>query len=236
MRRTELFGYAYPETLGLSYPLSKGARDALTKTVKETYPSAAEAIAKSKREDPTAGAGLLPQAAILKQIHTQHLKATTDELQKLASKLPEEDKLIEQFSGPTQPYLHKFAPDNTFLEWIVNIKAQRHALDGQYSVHVFLDAVEDTNVALWPLSPHHVGTFAPLGQASGTGCTKCQVDQADNREVTGQIPLTLALMERYLAGLVDDLSVEKVAPYLTKNLHWRVVKVSYRCGTTIQRL
>ncbi|KAH7353162.1 common central domain of tyrosinase-domain-containing protein [Pyrenochaeta sp. MPI-SDFR-AT-0127] len=224
VRRTEVFGYAYSETLSLSYPLSDDAKGALTKIVRETYPSAAEAIANSKREDPKAGAGLLPQAAILKQIHTKNLKATTDELQILASKLPEENKLIEQFSGPDQPYLHKLAPDNEFLEWIVNIKAQKHALGGQYSVHVFLDAVEDANVALWPLSPHHVGTFAPLGQASDTGCTKCQVDQADHREVTGQIPLTLALMERYLAGLIDDLSVEKVVPYLTKNLHWRVVK------------
>jgi hypothetical protein len=55
------------------------------------------------------------------------------------------------------------------------------------------------NVALWPFSPNHVGTFATLGQGDQTACAKCQQGQADRTQVTGQIPLTLALTERYLA-------------------------------------
>lgn len=45
-------------------------------------------------------------------------------------------------------------------------------------------------------------------------------------EVTGQIPLTLALTERYLAQMIPDLRAETVVPYMTKNLHWRVEAVS----------
>lgn len=55
------------------------------------------------------------------------------------------------------------APDNRYLEWMTNIKAQKHTLDGAYSVHVFLGPVDEENVALWPAAPTHVGTFAPLG-------------------------------------------------------------------------
>ena len=65
--------------------------------------------------------------------------------------------------------------------------------------------------------------FSALGQGSETGCEKCKVDQAERIEVTGQIPLTLALVERYQAGLVDNLTPGDVEPYLAQNLHWRVV-------------
>ncbi len=49
------------------------------------------------------------------------------------------------------------------------------------------------------------------------------VDQAERIEVTGQISLTLALVERYQAGLVDGMTPEVVEPYLAQDLHWRVV-------------
>ena len=77
---------------------------------------------------------------------------------------------------------------------------------------------------LWPISPHHVGTFVPLGQRQGTGCQKCQGDQRDHVEITGQIPLTLALVECYLAGILPDLNEDRVIKYLTKNLHWNILR------------
>jgi tyrosinase len=42
-------------------------------------------------------------------------------------------------------------------------------------------------------------------------------------EVTGQIPLTIALAERYFAGELDSLQEEDVIKYLQTNLHWEVV-------------
>jgi tyrosinase len=79
--------------------------------------------------------------------------------------------------------------------------------------------------------PTHVGTFAPLGQPEDTSCEKCQEDQENALEVTGQIPLTVALVERFLAGIIHDLSPTHVVPYLQKNLHWRVVDVSHHFGS-----
>ena len=110
---------------------------------------------------------------------------------------------------------------------MTNIKAQKHTLGGAYSVHVFLGPVDEENVALWPAAPTHVGTFAPLGRSSETSCGKCQQDQRDHTEITSQIPLTMALVERYLAGQLRDLTEATVVPYLTQNLHWRVAKVSH---------
>jgi len=144
----------------------------------------------------------------------------------LTEQLPKLETLLDQSIGSDKPYIKDLAKDNKYLEWLVNIKSQRHALDGQYSVHVFLNAVEEGDVSLWPVSPHHVGTFTPFGQASGTGCENCKNQQAEHLEITGQIPLTVALIERYLAGIVQDISAETVVPYLTEHLHWRVESVS----------
>lgn len=54
-------------------------------------------------------------------------------------------------------------------------------------------------------------------------CGKCQDDRANRQQVTGQIPLTIALAERYFAGLIDSLEPGDVTGYLKANLHWEVL-------------
>lgn len=54
-------------------------------------------------------------------------------------------------------------------------------------------------------------------------CAKCQSGRAGRQQVTGQIPLTIALAERYFAGLLDSLDAHDVTEYLKVNLHWEVV-------------
>ena len=226
---TEDFGYSYLETAGLSWPPTESDRAKLLETVGDTYDSMAKYIRQSKKQIPTAGRDLLPNANIAKQIASKKVAPTAASLEKLASNIPEPETLLEESLKPSKPLLRDLAPDNKYLEWIINIKTEKHALGGQYTVHTFLGPPDDeTNPSLWPISPTHVGTFSPFGQASDTGCEKCQQDQRDQTEITGQIPLTLALAERYLAGIIGDLSPEQVTPYLTKNLHWRVIKVSPR--------
>lgn len=113
--------------------------------------------------------------------------------------------------------------NDTYLEWLVNIKAEKHTLEGAYVVHVFLGPVEESEPTKYRLSPYHVGTFAPLGQSEKTSCGKCKVDQQDHVTISGQIPLTVALAERFLAGLIDNLEEQQVVGYLQRNLHWEVV-------------
>jgi tyrosinase len=226
IKRTEPFGYTYPETTGLKYPVSSDARLKLYNTVQSYYTNLPRLIRQSKANDPTAGDFLLPQAAILRQIADTKVKANHVEALQLVSTLPKQEVLLEKSLEPKKPFLKALAPNNEYLEWLVNIKAERHAMGGKFSVHVFLDAVQENDVALWPLSPHHVGSFVPFGQTSDTMCENCKDQQEAHLEITSQIPLTIALVERYLAQIIDNLREDVVVPYLTKNLHWRVESVS----------
>lgn len=224
-RRTQPFGYTYPETADLTYPTPQAQRTELMIKIGDIYTPLAKSIRQSKKDIPTAGAGLLLQANVIGQIVNKELPATTEQLQDIVSKLPSDKALLEKSQGPKKPYLRDLAPDNKYLEWITNIKSEKHALDGSYSVHIFLGPPEETNVELWPVSPTHVGTFAPLGQPKTTHCIRCQDGQRGHTEVTGQIPLTVALVERYLAGIIPDLTPTTVVPYLREQLHWRIAKV-----------
>lgn len=113
-----------------------------------------------------------------------------------------------------------------YLEWITNLKAQKHGLGGVFYVHVFLGEFERDNPSSWRSAPNSVGKFTVLGDTPDTGCGKCKTDRDSQLQITGQVPLTLALVERFLAHELDNLTPEKVVPYLQKNLHWRVTLVS----------
>lgn len=111
------------------------------------------------------------------------------------------------------------------MEWITNLKAQKHGLGGVFYVHVFLGEFEIDNPSSWRSAPNAVGKFTVLGDTSDTVCKKCKTDQDNRLQITGQVPLTLALVERYLSHDLENLTPEKVVPYLQKNLHWRVTLV-----------
>ena len=89
-------------------------------------------------------------------------------------------------------------------------------------MHIFLGDFTSSNSDRWPFDANHVGTFTVLGDSDDTGCEKCQTDQAANLQVTGQVPLTIALLERFLAGIIASLSEDAIVPYLKEKLHWRV--------------
>ncbi|KAL9100136.1 MAG: hypothetical protein Q9163_004452 [Psora crenata] len=224
VKRTQPFGYSYPETAKLPYPVTENARSDLRKDLNRIYPPPAELIRQSKLHVRTAGQDVLSRAHVLSQMKAKEIPATAEKFESLVQALPKQEELLQISLEPSKPVLRDLAPGNKYLEWLTNIKAEKHTLDGAYTVHVFLGPPQEESTSLWPSAPTHVGTFAPLGQSSDTECGKCQDDQRDHTQVTGQIPLTIALIERYLAGIIDDLSEESVVPYLTENLHWRVVK------------
>lgn len=116
--------------------------------------------------------------------------------------------------------------NNKYLEWLVNVKAAKHSLGGNYFVHFFLGNPGDDRPDLYVANPTHVASFSTFGSSETTACEKCKEDQAENLEVSGQIPLTMALAERYLAGHVDSLGVEDVTRFLKEHLHWRVTSIA----------
>lgn len=113
-----------------------------------------------------------------------------------------------------------------YLEWIVNLRVEKHTLGGTFSVHIFLGEFERDDASAWRTTENKVGSFNVLGDGQNTGCDKCKSDRERQLVVTGQVPLTLALAERYLAGDLANLKPESVIPYLQTHLHWRITFVS----------
>ena len=232
VRNPKSFGYTYPELDGVSYPTTPADKAEVLKRIKKLYSPLPMLIQQSKAGVEQAGEILLSQSRVLQQLREDDtpapVPATAAAVKELADELPPAKTLLQQSIGQDKPYLKDLAPHNKYLEWIVNIKSEKHTLGGAYTVHVFLGPPpEEGSVDMWPLHAYHVGTFSPLGQGEETACSKCQDDQADHTEVTGQIPLTIALVERYLGRTISDITEATAVPYLRDHLHWRVVKVSY---------
>lgn len=236
VRDTKKFGYAYPETKSWNFANTDDYRKDIEQQLRALYPSGSLAtmIIASKAGDDQPEAILRKRAKKLARINAvtnpstaltalslaQATSPTTESL--LAMTLPPLD--VPNIEVPDGRSLAHLIKGNTYLEWLVNIKAVKHALGGEYSVHIFLGRVPlEEPTTLYAVSPYHVGTFTPLGQSEATECSKCQRDQAAGTEITGQIPLTIALAERYFAGDLDSFQEEDVIKYLQVNLHWEVV-------------
>jgi tyrosinase len=239
VQETTAFGYAYPETKSWAFESQEDYRKDIKKQLLALYPSGSlgDMIAATNAGDEKPEVTLRKRAKRLAQIDAVDQPSTALTMLSLvrataptatagepsfASALPPVQ--IPSIEIPDGRSLTALAKNDRYLEWLFNIKAQKHALGGGYLVHVFLGPVPQEEATIrYSISPYHVGTFSPLGQPQGTGCGKCQRDQAAGTEVTGQIPLTIALAERYFEGTLDSLSEDDVIRYLQRNLHWEVV-------------
>ncbi|OLN86707.1 Tyrosinase 5 [Colletotrichum chlorophyti] len=224
VRYTTEFGYVYPETQSWKFPNKEAVFGELNRLYGRTSSFAnllridaqdlrvasdelqTRARAHITAESPSVAAAAFSVAA--EQAEQKPLAAANDTAE---ITLPE-DRDVKKLLGE----------NNKYLEWLVNIKAEKAELGGNYVVHVFLGDPDDSAPILYVTNHSHIGAFATFGQDEQTACKNCQEGRASGQRITGQIPLTLALVERYLAGLVGSLAPEDVIPYLQKNLHWRV--------------
>ena len=218
VKDTKTFGHVYPETRDWVYKSPAEIKSQLINLY--SYGSLATMFNKPSIRSNLASRARLHSLAAQVSLPLP----TLESVQTGGDKIPEEIK--QKAAGvkiPADRDLRDLVIDNKYLEWLVDIKAEKHTNNGDFDVHVFLADPQDDNPALYIFNHNHVAAFSTLGQDSETGCEKCKVDQAERLEVTGQIPLTLALVERYQAGLIDGLTPEVVEPYLAQHLHWRVV-------------
>ncbi|KAF3919116.1 Tyrosinase [Orbilia brochopaga] len=102
--------------------------------------------------------------------------------------------------------------DGKFTEWTTNIKVNNGALNGTFSVLVFLGE-PSANVAEWTTAANLVGLNSVLAMAG----------MDHDSLVTGTVPLTSALLNKVVVGELKDLKAETVVPYLQKNLKLRVM-------------
>ena len=225
VRTTNTFGYAYPETQNWKFSDPNAYAANIKQQLLKLYNTGSLAIlsrdAAGGKPAPmklvTSRAKSLLKVADTKADAQAHLDVA------LMSQQPESAPAAAPApSVPSGRNITDLTRDNTYLEWLTNLKARKHSLRGAYAVHVFLGPVNEPNPLLWPASPYHVGTFVSLGQEPDTRCSKCRDAQDSNLQVSGQIPLTIALAERYIAGHIGGLTPDFVVPYLQRNLHWRV--------------
>lgn len=105
-------------------------------------------------------------------------------------------------------------PSGLRYQYTANIATQRFALDGSYSIFVFLGNFSSV-ASEWPFDPALVGTYGVFAQLGMSG-------MAGNHSVAGSVPLTYALTQAVEAGVLRDMAVDTVAEYLAQNMQWRV--------------
>jgi tyrosinase len=223
VRSTTTFGYVYPETQSWLYP----TKHDIFQQLQSIYPNASLAtnIKADKDKRVAATEALKSRANTLLALEAASLKTaslvqaastgTSDVHQSLAA-------VAQQVEVPTDRSLADLVQDNKYLEWLVDLRAEKHTLGGNFAVHVFLGDPDDENPPLYIADPNHVATFSTFGSDEVTGCESCKKGQEARLQVTGQIPITLALVERYFAAKINSITPDDVIPYLQKNLHWRV--------------
>ncbi len=118
-------------------------------------------------------------------------------------------------------HLAHLAPNNTYTEWVANVRVLKHGLGQTFRVLVFLGPI-NPDPATWDLEYNCVGRVTVLGRSPRNKCGKCTTDAADGLQVTGTVPLTSALLQDIAAGKLHSLDPATVVPYLAKNLEWRV--------------
>lgn len=115
----------------------------------------------------------------------------------------------------------KYAVESTFFVhvFLVSGGTQTHAHILTHTLQGEFDSDPDS----WSTDKNLVGSHVVFTSNPGTSCEKCISDRERGTVVTGTIPLTGALGDKF--GNVYDLSPVKISPYLKRNLHWRVAKV-----------
>ncbi|KAF4773968.1 hypothetical protein HER10_EVM0007266 [Colletotrichum scovillei] len=197
VEKTKDFGYVYPETQSKF----KTRNDVLNE-VDRLY---------KKR------------ASFANILRTQPLEAQTLRVLQDRAKAHLEVSGTESVELPAGRDLRNLAVGNKYLEWLVNIKANKHELDGNYIVNIFIgDPSASTDPLLYMKDHAHVGSFATFGRDEHSSCENCKKGRDEDQRITGQIPLTIALVERYLAGQIESLAPEHVVAYLNDNIRWKV--------------
>lgn len=101
-------------------------------------------------------------------------------------------------------------------EYLANIFAQKFALNGSYSIYVFMGDYSEDPLD-WPTDPNLVGTHAIFAAVAA--------NVLSDLPITGVVPLTTMLLEQVSEGQLSSMSPSVVVQYLTINLGWRIAMV-----------
>ncbi|KAK4239408.1 hypothetical protein C8A03DRAFT_42953 [Achaetomium macrosporum] len=242
IKDTLTFGYAYPETARWRFPDQQAYQAAIRRTVTALYGTNVFAnfvanVAQRKQEHAfavsalaahaeTTDEGAAAPAAPAHEMETPVLPPVAQTV--VAASQPEEKEPKEEEEeeeGPIPTSLKHLAPNNSYTEWVVNARAQKHGLGGPFRLLVFLGAFDERDPGSWDTEFNCVGRVSVLGRnAATTQCSKCRADAADELMVSGTVPLTSALLQDIVdeGEGVTSLDPEEVVPHLKANLKWKV--------------
>ncbi|EPS45952.1 hypothetical protein H072_53 [Dactylellina haptotyla CBS 200.50] len=192
--RTKNFGYAYSETI--DWQTGAGTQSgpgSVIAAVNNLYGRGTPAMSLS-----SAG-----RIAMRKRELGQPLKRADAKPAQFLNNPPTPDSL--------STVEHKIVENGKYDEWIADIKVNNDALNGTFSIHVFLGEFA-TEVTSWATDKNLVGTHVVFTAVGG--------GMADL--VSGTVPLTSALLNKIVTGDLQNLKPETVVPYLQKNLRLRV--------------
>ncbi|PVF95428.1 Di-copper centre-containing protein [Serendipita vermifera] len=210
-----------PGAFILSYPAAaSSAAAAVTSAASSAVKTATATAAKAAQV-------VTQQAPAGELILMQRGKGNTDMLSLTSA--PRKSAEHTDFSAADDPVLHD---GKHYLEWVANITVEKYAAKSTFFVHIFLGDF-NSDPSQWREDPNLVGTHVIFANnLAVTGCQRCQEAAAQHKLVTGTIPLTGALGDRLGAAKVRGMSPAQVAPYLQKELHWRIQRND---GSVIER-
>lgn len=127
-------------------------------------------------------------------------------------------------TGPKYPnstishHPHPYKAENgSQYEYVCNVHTPRYALNGSYTVYVFLDSPSSEVPSTWLTDSHLIGVVSVL--AGG------EMDMS-HLISTGSVPLTRTLQKLVTSGALKNMSEMYCLPYLTQHLTWRIVKTN----------
>ncbi|KAI1383252.1 Di-copper centre-containing protein [Hypoxylon trugodes] len=101
-----------------------------------------------------------------------------------------------------------------YREWIANIRVNKHAMGGSFSIHLFLGDVPSDSSS-WPVASSLVGSLGVFAHKGLHG-------RMSDRRISGTIPITSALVGMVASGTVPSLHADDIEPFLKSNLELRV--------------
>lgn len=192
-RDTQAFGYAYAETAGSTTKRAlRAKRQELIVKINSLYGESTPMGAASRHNKHGAGA-----------LWKRSTPFQDGDMPDLTDSSPLNNQ-------PIPPILK----DNSYTEWLANVKLKQATLGGPFTVLFFLGGVPD-DVSAWSTAKNLIGT---MGVFAGPG------RRESTNQVSSSIPLTTSLMKIMARGNIGSLDKNEVVPLLRKHMRIRVIR------------
>jgi tyrosinase len=121
--------------------------------------------------------------------------------------------------GPSAPAPELIPPNRGLYEWTARVECKQFEIPISYLVAIFLGEIPD-DPKEWQVSPNYIGSHYAFVNSAAKECENCR--NKTDVIIEGYVHLNRAIVKS--SGL-KSLEPKAVLPYLSENLHWRVLKV-----------